>query len=63
MTVVILDVAGHEVDLQRGDEARSIPPPSRSRTRAQARPLLQDKPAVPLLVAGGPSATTPSCRR
>ena len=53
MTVVILDVAGHEVDLHGGDEARGVPPRWRSADAGQDAPLLTDKPAVALLVAGG----------
>jgi P-type Ca2+ transporter type 2C len=52
MTVVILDVAGHEVDLQEEMERGSMAPLPCATTGDQA-PLLTDKPAVALLVAAG----------
>ncbi len=52
MTVVILDVAGHEIDLQQ-ELKHGYPTPLALIDTGKARELLQDKPAVPLLVAGG----------
>ncbi len=52
MTVVILDAAGHEVDLVETIE-RGRPAPLSLSEAGQAAPLLRDKPAVALLVAGG----------
>jgi Ca2+-transporting ATPase len=52
MTVVILDAAGHEVDLVETIQ-RGRPAPLSLSEAGQAAPLLLDKPAVALLVAGG----------
>ena len=52
MTVVILDVAGHEVDLQEEME-RGTMAPLPCATPGDQAPLLTDKPAVGLLVAAG----------
>ncbi len=52
MTVVILDVAGHEVDLQEEmKRGRIAPLPCVS--AGDDAPLMRDKPAVAVLVAGG----------
>jgi len=52
MTVVILDAAGHEVDLVEIIE-RGRPAPLALSEAGEAAPLLRNKPAVALLVAGG----------
>jgi Ca2+-transporting ATPase len=52
MTVVILDAAGHEVDLVEAVERGHLAPLAVSEA-GQSAPLLRDKPAVALLVAGG----------
>ncbi len=52
MTVVILDVAGHEVDLQEEMERGRIAPLPCAAAGDDA-PLMRDKPAVAVLVAGG----------
>ena len=52
MTVVILDVVGHEIDLQQ-EMKHGHPAALAAVDAGQARELLQDKPAVPVLVAGG----------
>ena len=52
MTVVILDVLGHEINLQQ-EMKRDHPAPLAVADTGSARQLLQDKPAVPLLIVGG----------
>ncbi len=52
MTVVILDVAGHEVDLQEEMKRGRIAPLPCAAAGDDA-PMLRDKPAVAVLVAGG----------
>ncbi len=52
MTVVILDILGHEVDLQQ-EMKRDHPAPLAAADAGRARELLQDKPAVPLLITAG----------
>ena len=52
MTVVILDVAGHEVDLQQ-EMKWGQPAAFATEAAGDEADLLQDKPAVALLVAGG----------
>ncbi len=52
MTVVMLDAAGHEVDLVEAVERGHLAPLAVSEA-GRAAPLLIDKPAVALLVAGG----------
>jgi Ca2+-transporting ATPase len=52
MTVIILDVAGHEVDLQE-ELRRGAPAPLAAADAGGEADLLRDKPAVALLVAGG----------
>ncbi len=52
MTVVILDAAGHEVDLVEAVSRGRLAPLAAS-DAGQSAPLLRDKPAVALLVAGG----------
>ncbi len=52
MTVIILDILGHEIDLQQ-EMKRDHPAPLAAADAGHARELLQDKAAVPLLVTGG----------
>ncbi len=52
MTVVILDVAGHEVDLQEEMRLGRVAPLPCAAAGDDA-PLMRDKPAVAVLVAGG----------
>ncbi len=52
MTVVILDVAGHEVNLMQ-EMRRGRPAPLAAMDAGRAADLLQDKPSVALLAAGG----------
>ena len=52
MTVVILDVVGHEIDLQQ-EMRHGHPAPLSAVDAGHDRDLLRDKPAVPVLVAGG----------
>ena len=52
MTVAILDVAGHEVDLQEDMKRGRIAPVSCAAVGDDA-PMMRDKPAVAVLVAGG----------
>jgi magnesium-transporting ATPase (P-type) len=52
MTVVILDVAGHEVDLQE-ELRRGRVAPLPCAAAGDDAPLIKDEPAVALLVAGG----------
>ena len=52
MTVVILDVAGHEIDLRQEME-RGHPAPLRGSDAGRSQQLLQDRPAAALLVAAG----------
>jgi Ca2+-transporting ATPase len=52
MTVVILDVAGHEIDLMQ-ELKRGRPAPLAAMDAGRAAELLQDKPSVALLSAGG----------
>ncbi len=52
MTVVMLDAAGHEVDLVEVLE-RGRPAPLAVAEAGQDAPLITDKPALALLVAGG----------
>jgi len=52
MTVVILDVAGHEIDLQEA-MLRGRLAPLMAASAGRAAHLIEDKPAVALLVAGG----------
>ncbi len=59
MTVVILDILGHEVDLQQ-EMKRDHPAPLAAADAGRARELLQDKPAVPSSSPPEHCATTPS---
>ena len=52
MTVIILDVFGDEVDLQQ-EMKQGRPAPLAANGAGRTAQLLQDKPAVALLVAGG----------